>query len=63
VVIPEKDHIVPPGSAAALAEAIPGAVSKSLGAGHIGMVAGGRARSMLYEPLSRWLKRALTEIN
>ncbi len=63
VVIPEKDHIVPPGSAAALGEAIPGAVSKTLGAGHIGMVAGGRARGMLYEPLSRWLKRALMEIN
>ena len=63
VVIPEKDHIVPPGSAAALAEAIPGAVSKTLPAGHIGMVAGGRARSILYEPLSRWLKGALTEIN
>ena len=63
VVIPETDHIVPPGSAAALAEAIPGAVSKTLSAGHIGMVAGGRARSILYEPLSRWLKGALTEIN
>ena len=63
VVIPKTDHIVPPGSAAALAEAIPGAVSKTLSAGHIGMVAGGRARSMLYEPLSRWLNRTLTEIN
>ncbi len=60
VAIPDNDHIVPPGSAAALAGAIPGATAMRLKAGHIGMVAGGRARAMLYEPLARWLADALT---
>jgi len=62
VIVPENDHIVPPGSAAALSDAIPGAERTSLAAGHIGMVAGGRARTMLYKPLGQWLRKALTEI-
>ena len=59
VAIPDNDHIVPPGSAAALATAIPGATAARLPTGHIGMVAGGRARTMLYEPLARWLEKTL----
>jgi polyhydroxyalkanoate synthase len=55
VVIPEKDHIVPPGSAAALAEALPKATALGLAAGHIGMVAGTRAEATLFKPLSAWL--------
>ena len=62
VMVPENDHIVPPGSAAALADAIPGAERTSLAAGHIGMVAGGRARTMLYKPLSQWLRKTLMDI-
>ncbi len=62
VVIPSNDHIVPPGSAAALAAAIPGAERKILAAGHIGMVAGGRAETILYKPLSQWLRKTLTEV-
>lgn len=62
VVIPEKDHIVPPQSASPLADALPNAVAKTVGAGHIGMVAGSRARTTLYEPLSLWLNQTLTEI-
>ncbi len=57
VIIPEQDYIVPPASARPLAEAIPGAESWTLAAGHIGMVAGSRALKMLYEPLARWLKK------
>ena len=60
VVIPDKDHIVPPGSTRVLATAVPGAEALTLPAGHIGMVAGGRARTMLYVPLARWLRRVLT---
>jgi polyhydroxyalkanoate synthase len=60
VVIPQNDHIVPPGSARALADVMPGARSLVLPAGHIGMVAGSRARAMLYAPLARWLDRTLT---
>ncbi len=60
VMIPGKDHIVPPASAAPLAEALPRADSRVLGAGHIGMVAGGRAATILYGPLARWLKAVMT---
>ena len=59
VVVPEKDHIVPPQSAYPLAHALPGAGVLTLTAGHIGMVSGGRAQSTLYEPLSLWLNQAL----
>jgi polyhydroxyalkanoate synthase len=55
VVIPEKDHIVPPGSAAVLDKALPRATALSLPAGHIGMVAGTRAEATLFKPLSAWL--------
>jgi polyhydroxyalkanoate synthase len=58
VVVPEKDHIVPPQSTYPLAEALPGASVLTLTAGHIGMVSGGRAQSTLYEPLSLWLNQA-----
>ena len=50
-------------SATALADAIPGAERKMLAAGHIGMVAGGRAKSMLYKPLGLWLCKTLTKVN
>ncbi len=63
VVIPQQDHIVPPGSAIFLAEAIPGATAKILAAGHIGMATGGKARTMLYIPLVQWLDQTLTKIN
>ena len=62
VIIPKDDHIVPPGSATALSDAIPGATRKILAAGHIGMVAGGRAKTMLYKPLGQWLYKTLMEV-
>ena len=47
-----SDRIVPKESAADLAD------RRDLGAGHVGMVVGGRARAQLWEPLADWLKRA-----
>ncbi|MBI3709424.1 MAG: alpha/beta fold hydrolase [Proteobacteria bacterium] len=55
VVLPEQDRIVPPASAAALARTIPGARSLSLPLGHIGMMAGSRARTAMWLPLAAWL--------
>ena len=55
VVIPEQDYIVPPNSAAPLGEALPGAETRVVRAGHIGMVVGARAKTALYDPLSDWL--------
>lgn len=54
--IPERDHIVPPASARALLDALPGAEALTVSAGHIGMVAGSRAESRLFTPLRRWLE-------
>lgn len=55
--IPEHDHIVPPASAQALADAIPGAEAVNVPSGHIGMVAGSTARDALLTPLIAWLKK------
>lgn len=56
IVVPERDHIVPPASSRALADAIPGATLMSLPAGHIGLVSGGRAADQVFRPLADWLK-------
>ncbi|MFQ5958977.1 MAG: alpha/beta fold hydrolase [Alphaproteobacteria bacterium] len=56
VVVPGRDRIVPPASAAALADAIPGAERLVPPAGHIGMVVGGAARAGLWRPLGDWLR-------
>ena len=56
-VIPGRDHIVPPASAHALADALPLNDSLVVDAGHIGMVVGGRAKQVLHEPLVAWLKK------
>jgi polyhydroxyalkanoate synthase len=55
VVLPSQDVIVPPAAARPLAEALPNAQTLTVAAGHIGMVAGGRAVRQLYAPLVRWL--------
>ena len=60
VMIPSGDRIVPPLSAAALAE--PGRGLKrvtrlDLPLGHIGMVVSGRARDLCWTPLIDWLRR------
>jgi polyhydroxyalkanoate synthase len=54
-VVPQKDRIVPPASARALAEAIAGAQVMTPPAGHIGMVVGGKRRAHLWEPLADWI--------
>jgi poly(3-hydroxyalkanoate) synthetase len=57
--IPARDRIVPPASASALAAALPQAVVHRPAAGHIGMVAGGRAEAALWRPLAGWLGAAM----
>ena len=53
--IPSRDKVVPPGSARALAEAIPGARTFSPRAGHVGMVAGRDGERQCWKPLADWL--------
>jgi polyhydroxyalkanoate synthase len=55
VVVPGRDRIVPPASAAALAEAIPGARRLTPPLGHIGMVVAGDARAKVWRPLADWI--------
>lgn len=57
VVVPAQDRIVPPGSALALARAIPGAATLQPALGHIGMVASARAPATLWPALGAWLGR------
>ncbi len=56
IALPAHDRIVPPQSAAALAGLIRSARLLHPAAGHIGMVAGGRAREQLWQPLTDWLR-------
>lgn len=55
VVAPQRDRIVPPESAQPLSELIAGATLLTPQAGHIGMAAGPRAQTVLWEPLLEWL--------
>jgi poly(3-hydroxyalkanoate) synthetase len=56
VAIPGRDRIVPPESARALADLIQGAELHMPSAGHIGMVAGSKARRVLWDRLAAWLR-------
>jgi polyhydroxyalkanoate synthase len=56
VVVPGADRIVPPLTALALAERIPGADRIHPEAGHIGMVVGGGAHRLMWEPVRRWIE-------
>ena len=58
VLIPSRDRIVPPASAAALGAALPRADVRRVPLGHIGMMAGSRAPDVTYTPLIQWLKTA-----
>lgn len=58
VLVPEKDHLVPPGSCRALAAGLPDARVLPVNAGHIGLVTGSSAHEMLFTPLSDWLLSA-----
>jgi len=55
VIIPELDYIVPPRSSEALFNSLDNATCMHLSSGHIGMVIGSRAKSLLFKPLSEWL--------
>lgn len=55
VVIPAHDRIVPPASAAALADALPRPVRITPRRGHIGMVVSGGTASEVGRPLADWL--------
>jgi poly(3-hydroxyalkanoate) synthetase len=54
IAIPNRDRIVPPESAGALAELIPRATTHRPAAGHVGMAAGRRAETELWRPLRDW---------
>ena len=56
VAVPAHDRIVPPESALGLASKLQGAVVHRPGAGHVGMVAGGRAEETLWKPFLNWLR-------
>ncbi len=59
VLVPQKDRIVPPASAMALATALAEGNSKvgmaQVPLGHIGMIVGRQARPLVWEPLLQWL--------
>lgn len=57
VASPGRDRIVRPGSSRALADALPDPEILSPTSGHIGMMVGGSARRVLWEPLENWLLR------
>jgi len=54
--IPGRDRIVPPESAAALADALPNATIVRPAAGHVGMIAGQSAEVELWRPLAAWAR-------
>ncbi len=56
VVVPAVDRIVPPLTALALAQRIPGADLLDPNAGHIGMVVGSGADRLMWEPVRRWIQ-------
>ena len=56
VALPAQDRIVPPESAAPLARLVAGATTLRPTAGHVGMVAGERARRELWQPVLDWLR-------
>ena len=57
VVVPAQDRIVPPGSARALAAALPAAETWTPALGHIGMVVSREAPRAVWQPLRDWLLR------
>ncbi|WP_404382690.1 alpha/beta fold hydrolase [Caenispirillum salinarum] len=58
VVVPSRDRIVPPESAEALLAACPKAEGMKVPLGHVGMMTGRRAGTLVYGPLARWMGRA-----
>ena len=54
--VPAQDRIVPPASADALAQALPGAHTLLPPLGHIGMVVSNGARASVWDPLAAWCR-------
>jgi polyhydroxyalkanoate synthase len=59
VVLPSRDHIVPPLSAEPLASAIPQATVLRPPFGHIGMMASAAAPDTVWQPIAEWLRTRL----
>jgi polyhydroxyalkanoate synthase len=59
VVLPRRDRIVPPRSAAPLATAIPGTSMLRPPFGHIGMMASAEAPEAVWQPIADWLRARL----
>jgi polyhydroxyalkanoate synthase len=57
VVVPAQDRIVPPKTAAALAQALPAVEQSTPPLGHIGMMVAREAPAIVWRPLAQWLKR------
>ena len=57
LIVPRADRIVPPATAAALADRLPDATRPDVSLGHIGMMVGHSARGDVWEPLATWLLR------
>ncbi len=57
VVVPAQDRIVPPKTAAAVAELLPAAETLAPPLGHIGMMVAREAPATVWAPLARWLRR------
>ena len=55
IVLPRRDRIVPPASAAALAEALPRSTVLRPAFGHIGMMAAADAPETVWRPIADWL--------
>ena len=53
--MPANDRIVPPGSAMALAAALPDCRPVTVAAGHIGMVVGSGMKAAVWQPLRDWI--------
>jgi polyhydroxyalkanoate synthase len=53
--MPARDRIVPPESARALAEIVPGAEVLTPHAGHVGMAVGSRAAREVWAPVADWI--------
>jgi len=60
-VIPDRDRIVPPASALALAAALQGSTVLNPTLGHVGMMASSRAERQAWTPILAWLRATAAE--
>lgn len=55
--VPDRDRIVPPKSALALAARLPRCTTQIVRAGHVGMIVGTHAKSKVYGPIAKWISK------